>query len=99
MVCGRMQRLAISSRVCTVIVSFVRSNDYNSSGFLTFPDEGKLRLNVALTRARRRLVLVGNWNTLTTVANHKSPDESCADVYANLRDYLEGMGRLRDIKL
>ncbi|WP_082222443.1 AAA domain-containing protein [Halorubrum halophilum] len=82
-----------------IIVSFVRSNPYNSSGFLTFPDEGKLRLNVALTRARRRLVLVGNWETLSTVADHKSPDESSADVYAQLHEYLNEMGRLRDISL
>ena len=82
-----------------IIVSFVRSNPYNSSGFLTFPDEGKLRLNVALTRARRRLVLVGNWETLSKVADHKSPDESSADLYAQLHDYLTEMGRLRDVSL
>ena len=81
-----------------IIVSFVRSNPYNS-GFLIFPDEGKLRLNVALTRARRRLVLVGNWETLSTVADHKSPDESSANLYAQLHDYLTEMGRLRDITL
>lgn len=82
-----------------IIVSFVRSNNYNNSGFLTFPHEGKLRLNVALTRAKRRLVLIGNWETLSTVADHKSSDESCADVYADLRDYLEEMGRLRRVTL
>jgi hypothetical protein len=82
-----------------IIVSFVRSNPYNNSGFLTFPDEGKLRLNVALTRARRRLVLVGNWETLSTVSDHRSSDESSADVYAHLHDYLNEKGRIRDISL
>lgn len=49
-----------------IIVSWVRSNDRNNSGFLAFPEEGKRRLNVAMTRARKRLVLVGDWNTLGT---------------------------------
>jgi len=82
-----------------IIVSFVRSNNHNSSGFLAFPHEGRLRLNVALTRAKRRLVLIGNWDTLSTIADHKSPDESCADVYAALREYIDGLGRLRNISL
>jgi len=72
-----------------IIVSFVRSNSDGYSGFLEFPDEGPRRLNVALTRARKRLVLVGDWETLGTVAPHRSHETSCAHHYANLASYLE----------
>ncbi|MFB6271117.1 MAG: C-terminal helicase domain-containing protein, partial [Halobacterium sp.] len=79
-----------------VVVSFVRSNDDGSSGFLEFPEEGPRRLNVALTRARKRLVLVGDWDTLSAVSPDRSPENSCADVYAALADDLAAAGRLRD---
>ncbi|MFC7009890.1 DEAD/DEAH box helicase [Halalkalicoccus salilacus] len=72
-----------------IIVSFVRSNSKSHSGFLEFPEEGARRLNVALTRARKRLVLIGNWTTLGTVAPHRSPEESCAHHYADLEDHLK----------
>jgi len=71
-----------------ILVSFVRSNPEGHSGFLTFPTEGPRRLNVALTRARRRLVLVGNFDTLRRRAPTKSPEESCADVYEDLYQHL-----------
>jgi ATP-dependent RNA/DNA helicase IGHMBP2 len=44
-----------------VIISFVRSNPSGAIGFLS--DER--RLNVSLTRARRKLILVGDVSTLT----------------------------------
>lgn len=71
-----------------IIVSFVRSNEDGHSGFLEFPEEGPRRLNVALTRPRRRLVLIGDWETLGTVAPHRDPSESCASLYADLSEYL-----------
>ncbi|QKY19282.1 AAA family ATPase [Halolamina sp. CBA1230] len=71
-----------------VVLSLVRSNDRGSSGFLTFGDEGERRFNVSLTRAKRRLVVVGDFETLGTVADHRDPGESCADVYADLRAQL-----------
>ncbi|MFC3958914.1 DEAD/DEAH box helicase [Halovivax cerinus] len=71
-----------------VIASFVRSNDEGHSGFLEFPEEGARRLNVAVTRARKRLVLVGNWDTLGTTAPHRSQEESCAHLYAELADQI-----------
>ncbi|GGL41685.1 ATPase AAA [Halarchaeum grantii] len=81
-----------------IIVSFVRSNDDGYSGFLEFPDEGPRRLNVALTRARKRLVLVGNWETLGTCAPHRSSGESCADLYENLADHIRSRERMLSMK-
>lgn len=73
-----------------IIVSFTRSNDENNSGFLEHPPEdGKKRLNVAMTRAKKRLVLIGDFDTLASPADHLTVDESCADSYARLRNYLE----------
>jgi len=79
-----------------IIVSFVRSNDYSASGFLTFPDEGQRRLNVALTRAKKRLVLVGDFDTLGTVSENNSATESCASVYRDLYEYVKGNGWLKE---
>ena len=43
-----------------ILISFVRSNDRGSIGFL----REKRRLNVAITRARRHVLFVGNFGTL-----------------------------------
>lgn len=80
-----------------IIVSLVRSNSNASSGFLTIPDEGPRRLNVALTRGRKRLVVIGDWDTLGERAAHRDRDESCAELYANLEAEIRDMGKMRDI--
>ncbi|MBB6090854.1 DNA polymerase III delta prime subunit [Halobacterium salinarum] len=77
-----------------IVVSFVRSNPDGYSGFLSFPDEGPRRLNVAMTRARKRLVLIGNWNTLSSIAPNRDPTTSCADVYQRLYNYLDSQKRI-----
>jgi hypothetical protein len=77
-----------------IAVSFVRSNPDGHSGFLTFPNEGPRRLTVALTRARKRCVLVGNFDTLRTRPPGTDPSESAADVYQRLYDHLEETGTL-----
>jgi len=79
-----------------IIVSFVRSNPEGFSGFLTFPNEGPRRLNVALTRARKRCVLIGNFDTLRTVAPTKEPKKTSADTYHRLYESLETRGLLHD---
>lgn len=77
-----------------IVVSFVRSNPEGNSGFLTFPEEGPRRLNVALTRARKRLILVGNWETLSTTAPHQSEEDGCASIYRELFNLFESKGRV-----
>lgn len=81
-----------------IIVSFVRSNEDGHSGFLEFPEEGPRRLNVALTRARKRLVLVGNWETLGQLAPHRAPEESCAELYAQLSEHLSDRNRMKSLR-
>ena len=51
-----------------IIISFVRSNPENQLGFLT--DER--RLNVSLTRARRKLIMVGDSGTLSSHGTYES---------------------------
>jgi len=61
-----------------VLVSLVRSNDRGSIGFLDEPR----RFNVAVTRARRKAVVVGDADTVTT-----------SDVYDAFLRYARGEGR------
>lgn len=62
-----------------VILSLVRSNDDGQIGFL----RDLRRMNVAITRARMKLIILGNVATLT-----KHP------FYKRLYDYVEGICRL-----
>jgi superfamily I DNA and/or RNA helicase len=80
-----------------IIVSFVRSNSYHASGFLEFPEEGRRRLNVALTRAKKRLVLIGDFDTLGRVATHLDEDKSCAPVYQRLQEYLMQLESIKSV--
>jgi hypothetical protein len=67
-----------------IVVSFVRSNSNGETGFLTRSDEGPRRLNVALTRARKRLMLIGDWDTLCA----DETGENCVGTYRKLRSWL-----------
>ena len=65
-----------------VVISLVRSNSEGEIGFL-----GDVRrMNVALTRARRKLLVVGDSATL-----------SCNPFYARLLEYFEAVGGYRTV--
>ncbi|MHC5908629.1 DEAD/DEAH box helicase, partial [Streptomyces sp. S6] len=68
-----------------VLYGFTRSNPSGAVGFL---DELR-RANVAFTRARRRLVLVGDFDTLTRAA-----DEGFRDLARALREHTATVGEL-----
>lgn len=74
-----------------IVVSFVRSNETGTAGFLTHPTEGSRRLNVAMTRARKRLVLIGDWDTLCA----REPTDASTGVYRRLRSWLADNGFFR----
>jgi len=59
-----------------IVLSFVRSNDRNELGFLT----DLRRLNVSITRARKKLIAIGD---STTLARN--------EVYKDLIEYIEGV--------
>ena len=65
-----------------VILSLVRANDNEEIGFLS----DKRRLNVAITRAKRKLIIVGDAKTL-----------SSNRIYAKLIDYTSKEGMLKSI--
>ncbi len=60
-----------------IVISFVRSNKERNVGFLY--DER--RLNVALTRAKSKLIIIGDFSTL-----------SKREIYKELRDFVKGNG-------
>ncbi len=62
-----------------VIVSLVRSNSRNSIGFLN----DIRRLNVALTRAKRKLIIIGDSSTITS---HQT--------YEHLLEYVRSTGKV-----
>jgi superfamily I DNA and/or RNA helicase len=62
-----------------VLVSLVRSNDRGEIGFLNEPR----RFNVALTRARRKAVVVGDASTV-----------AAGDVFGAFIQYVEQEGRI-----
>jgi hypothetical protein len=82
------------SERAAIIVSFVRSNAANETGFLTQPGDGPRRLNVAVTRAQKRLEFVGDWETLRTCGEGRDSARDRSDLYEALYRYLTDHGRV-----
>ena len=66
-----------------IIISFVRSNDEGEIGFL----KDLRRLNVAITRPRRKLICVGNSKTL-----------SSHETYRKFIEYIKEKGRFHSLE-
>ncbi len=66
-----------------VLLSLVRSNRENSAGFLKLAN----RINVAISRAKQHLLIIGNSRTATS----QSPDSAIAKVFAYVS---ENSGRM-----
>jgi hypothetical protein len=81
-----------------ILYGFTRSNANGSVGFL----KELRRVNVALTRAKNQLVLVGDMNTLTSARDRRFRDLSVAlrahlAVHGDIRQYQEIHERLADL--
>ncbi len=63
-----------------IIISFVRSNSKQTLGFL----QDFRRLNVGITRAKKKLILVGNYTTLSTNKEYKELLDSCEHIKIDL---------------
>jgi hypothetical protein len=68
-----------------ILYGFTRSNPERRVGFL----RELRRVNVAITRARQQLVLVGDLETLTS-----AKDEGFRGLAGSLRDYVAGSGEI-----
>lgn len=68
-----------------IIYSFTRSNNYGGVGFLT----ERRRFNVALTRAKQQLILVGDLSTLT-----RANDTDFCSLMQSLQHYTQEHGEL-----
>jgi superfamily I DNA and/or RNA helicase len=82
------------SERAAIVISFVRSNPAGDVGFLGRSADGRRRLNVAMTRAKRHCSLVGDWHTLRGHRREEPPHE-CVDTYREIYRQLENTGRLR----
>jgi superfamily I DNA and/or RNA helicase len=77
-----------------ILISLVRSNVEGRKGFLGRPADGPRRLNVAITRAQRLCVIVGDWGTLRTAPPR---EDHCTDLYEELYKHLTDTGRMREM--
>ncbi len=82
-----------------IVLTFTRSNAKGTIGFL----KDWRRLNVAMTRAKRQLVMIGDFSTLTRpnrLSNDPSgPDYPFKQAMRELKTYIRENGQLLDAQL
>ena len=94
---------SFQGKECSVIIlSFTRSNPYQNIGFV---DDAN-RLNVAMSRARKKLVLIGDSNTFTRRAHtddHKIKGNDSGSIRAErlffekLVEHIESRGEIKKV--
>ena len=95
---------SFQGRECPIIIlSFTRSNPYKSIGFVDDPN----RLNVALSRARKKLILIGDTHTFLKRSqvrleeiedcNGAPPTEVERGFFAKLMTYINGYGEFKKV--
>jgi hypothetical protein len=86
-----------------IILSFTRSNPYKNIGFVDDPN----RLNVAMSRARKKLILTGDTKTFLNRSKARNDEiEDChsdpstqaeRDFFMKLMTYIEGHGEFKKV--
>lgn len=95
---------SFQGRECPIIIlSFTRSNPYKNIGFVDDPN----RLNVAMSRARKKLILIGDTNTFrnrSRASNEEIKDcrndaanQAEHDFFMKLMTYIEGHGEFKKV--
>lgn len=75
-----------------ILFSFSRSNLKGTVGFLS----DWRRLNVAMTRTKQQIIMIGNFNTLTKLARPGSKDEEFKIAMQKLKEHVRDKGQLID---
>lgn len=94
---------AFQGKECSVIIlSFTRSNPYQNIGFV---DDAN-RLNVAMSRARKKLILIGDTNTFRRRVNANDKRVKCnssetiraeREFFEKLIEYIQGRGEIKKV--
>ena len=108
--CSQRVRVAVNSvdsfqgKECPVIIlSFTRSNPYRNIGFV----EDANRLNVAMSRVRKKLIILGDKETFIHRSKVKDKEieefkDTCSikaehDFFVKLVEYIEGHGEIKKV--
>ena len=77
-----------------ILFSFTRANAQGTVGFLA----DWRRLNVAMTRTKKQIIMIGNFNTLTKIKRQGNRDEAFKVAMQQLKSHLKAHGQIIDAK-